>query len=283
MTAPTIGSLFAGIGGFDLGFERAGFKTAWQVEINPINQAVLAEHFPHAKQFGDITKLGVDELEHVDCITAGFPCQDISIMGAAKKGGRQGLAGKRSGLFYEVIRIADALRPEWVVLENVAGLLFSNDCRDLETVINALAQCGYVGCWRVLNARYFGVPQARRRVFIIANRGRYPLLEFLADAAPVDSLPIALAAGEELRDPMGAAANTLTAANASCRISLGCEPLLCHRGGRGAMVERGRVSQAHGLPMGLDDFHYATRHAAGNAVVPQVSQWIAEKIISNYG
>ncbi|WP_418910255.1 DNA cytosine methyltransferase [Achromobacter spanius] len=72
---PTVGSLFAGIGGFDIGFERAGFRTAWQVEINPIARAVLADRFPHAKQFEDVCAVGADQLDRVDVVVGGFPCQ----------------------------------------------------------------------------------------------------------------------------------------------------------------------------------------------------------------
>ena len=155
MHQPTIGSLFAGIGGFDVGFENAGYRTAWQVELNPINRAVLADRFPHARQFEDVRECGAHNLSAVDVITAGFPCQDISIAGSHAP---RGLQGERSGLFWEVIRILKETQPRWVVLENVVNLLAVNDSRDFETVIRALADCGYVGFWRVLNAQYFGVP-----------------------------------------------------------------------------------------------------------------------------
>ena len=161
---PTIGSLFAGIGGFDIGFENAGFTTAWQVEINPICRAVLADRFPHARQFDDVRTVGAHNLSAVDVLVGGFPCQDLSTMGA-----RQGLAGQRSGLFFEVCRLARELQPRWLVLENVTGLLSCRDGQDFQTVISTLAECGYLGCWRVLDASCFGVPTKRRRVFIIAG------------------------------------------------------------------------------------------------------------------
>lgn len=170
---PTIGSLFAGIGGFDLGFERAGFITRWQVEIDPTSRAVLADRFPHAEQFSDVRSCGKGNLAPVDVITAGFPCQDISIAGSIG-GARPGLSGNRSGLFFEVVRILNEVQPSWVVLENVPHLITVNDSRDFETVIKSLAECGYVGFWRVLDARYFGVPQGRRRVFLVAGLGRMP-------------------------------------------------------------------------------------------------------------
>nr|WP_101121213.1 DNA (cytosine-5-)-methyltransferase [Neisseria meningitidis] len=168
MKKPTVGSLFAGIGGFDLGFEQAGFQTAWQVEIDEINRAVLSDRFPHAQQFADV-RTALPDLWPVDVIVGGFPCQDVSIAGK-----RKGLAGERTGLFYDAMHIVDTLKPRWLVLENVTGLLNSNDGEDFQEVVKSLAQCGYVGFWRVLNAAYFGVPTARRRVFLVAGLGEFP-------------------------------------------------------------------------------------------------------------
>ncbi|WP_150688928.1 DNA cytosine methyltransferase [Pseudomonas fluorescens] len=175
MQQPTLGSLFAGIGGFDVGFENAGYRSAWQIELNPINRAVLADRFPRAQQFEDVRHCGAHNLCSVDVLTAGFPCQDISIAGARESNRDiRGLRGERSGLFWEVIRILKEIQPRWVVLENVVNLLAVNDSHDFETVIRALADCGYVGFWRVLNAQYFGVPQQRRRIFLVAGYRHMP-------------------------------------------------------------------------------------------------------------
>lgn len=123
MPQPTIGSLFAGIGGFDIGFENAGYRTAWQVELNPVNRAVLADRFPHAQQLEDVRHCGAHNLSPVDVITGGFPCQDISVAGASRHNQhKRGLRGERSGLFWEVIRILKEVQPRWVVLENVVNL-----------------------------------------------------------------------------------------------------------------------------------------------------------------
>lgn len=278
---PTLGSLFAGIGGFDLGFEWAGFRTAWQVEINSIHQQVLRAHFPHAKLFSDVRACGSRNLAPVDVLTAGFPCQDISVMGASRKDKTQpnGLAGSRSGLFQEVIRIAREIQPAWLVLENVPNLLAINDSRDLQTVLQALADSGYVGFWRVLDAQYFGVPQGRRRLFVVAGLGRYPPLELLADASPVESIPRSAWAQQQLCLADGYPAYTLLATNTRARISLGCENLICHAGRRDAMVERARTSQANGIPLGLDDYHWYSSFAAGNAVSPLIAEWIGRHLL----
>ncbi len=279
---PTLGSLFAGIGGFDLGFERAGWETAWQVEINPTNRAVLANRFAHARQFEDVTLVGKKELSKVDCITAGFPCQDISQMGTRKVGGRQGLKGKRSGLFWEVLRILEEIQPTWVVLENVKGLLSSNNSEDIQTVIRELAERGYVGFARLLDSQYFGIPQRRERVFLVAGLGRYPTMDFLADAAPVDSKPTSPQAIKEPRPEISFVGNTLTASNAASRINLGGEVLVAEEDGWRAMAERERITELHGFSLGVDEASLAERFAAGNAVAPPVAEWIARKLIASF-
>ena len=278
---PTIGSLFAGIGGFDLGFERAGFRTEWQVEINPVNRAVLGHRFPGARRFEDVRRVGKGELGRVDVVTAGFPCQDLSVMGSVSE--RKGLSGERSGLFREVIRILGEVQPAWVVLENVVGLLSCRDGEDFQKVLEALAGCGYLGCWRTINAQYFGVPQARRRVFIVGGLGRHPALDFLLDAAPVEAIPPSAGSQRLPRVEDGAVVHTVTAKRASCLISLGCEVLVAEADGWGKMVERGRVSEVDGIPLGLDEVELNQVHAAGNAVVPQVAQWVAEIIKKSMG
>ena len=161
-----VGSLFAGIGGFDLGFERAGFELAWSVEIDPHCRKVLQKHFPNAKIYSDIKQVKVEELEKVDIICGGFPCQDLSVAGK-----RKGLAGERSGLFYEAIRLVRELDPKFLILENVPGLLSSNSGRDFAAVLREVDQgwsCKEIG-WRILDSQFFGVPQRRKRIFIVAS------------------------------------------------------------------------------------------------------------------
>jgi DNA (cytosine-5)-methyltransferase 1 len=161
-----MGSLFAGIGGFDLGFERAGFEVAWCVEKDKNAQAVLRKRFPNAKIYGDITQVDPDTLERVDVICGGFPCQDLSVAGK-----RAGLAGERSGLFHDAMRIVRRLNPSVLVLENVTGLLSSNRGLDFAAVVREVGEgwdCEEVA-WRVLNSQYFGVAQRRKRVFIVAS------------------------------------------------------------------------------------------------------------------
>lgn len=161
-----VGSMFAGIGGFDLGFERAGFEVAWCIEWDKHAQAVLRKRFPEAKVYGDIREVDPDVLERVDVICGGFPCQDLSVAGK-----RAGLAGERSGLFHDAMRLVRRLNPSLLVLENVPGLLSSNRGLDFATVLREVGQgwdCAEVG-WRVLDSQYCGVAQRRRRVFIVGS------------------------------------------------------------------------------------------------------------------
>ena len=161
-----IGSMFAGIGGFDLGFERAGFEVAWCIEWDKHAQAVLRKRFPNAQVYGDIREVDPNKLQRVDVICGGFPCQDLSVAGK-----RAGLAGERSGLFHDAMRLVRKLNPSLLILENVPGLLSSNNGLDFATVLREVGEgwdCAEVG-WRVLDSQYFGVAQRRRRVFVVAG------------------------------------------------------------------------------------------------------------------
>jgi DNA (cytosine-5)-methyltransferase 1 len=155
----TFGSLFAGIGGFDLGFERAGMVCKWQVEIDNYATRVLEKHWPGVHRERDIRSCGKHNLERVDVICGGFPCQDISYAGLGA-----GLDGERSGLFYEAIRVVRELQPKVVVLENVAALL----TRGLDRVLGTLASIGFDAEWHCIPAAYVGAPHIRDRIFIIS-------------------------------------------------------------------------------------------------------------------
>jgi DNA (cytosine-5)-methyltransferase 1 len=165
-------SLFAGIGGFDLAMERAGINVVATVEWDKHAQGVLARRFPNSKLYGDITGVTGEQLINAGfdpangIITGGFPCQDLSVAGR-----RAGLIGSRSGLFWEICRLLDETKAQNFILENVPGLLSSNEGRDMGTVIRALEERGYSLAWRVLDAQHFGVAQRRRRVFIIGHLG----------------------------------------------------------------------------------------------------------------
>lgn len=168
----THGSLFSGIGGFDLSFQRVGIDTLWMVENDAACQLVLRRHFLDAELYHDVCRVSGRYLAPVDIITFGSPCQDLSIAGK-----RAGMEGARSGLFFEAIRIIREMReatngqyPTYAIWENVPGALSSAKGSDFTGVLDALANIGALDiAWRVLNAEYFGVPQRRRRVYVVAD------------------------------------------------------------------------------------------------------------------
>jgi DNA (cytosine-5)-methyltransferase 1 len=165
-------SLFAGVGGFDLALERAGVNVVASVEIDKNARNILTKQFPNATIFNDVKEVTGEQLiaagfdPSTGVITGGFPCQDLSVAGK-----RAGLAGDRSGLFFEIARILEETKAKFFILENVPGLLSSNKGRDMGTVIGTLDELGYSVAWRVLDAQYFGVPQRRRRIFIVGCLG----------------------------------------------------------------------------------------------------------------
>ena len=175
-------SLFAGVGGFDLGLEASGHTCVGQVEIDKHARKILERHWPNVPKHDDVTtaKEWANEIGlrgNVDLVVGGFPCQDLSVAGK-----RAGLAGERSGLFHDALAFAKSVEAKTIILENVPGLLSSNQGRDFGTVLTELADAGYSNIeWRVLDSQFFGVAQRRRRVFIVASVGTEPFKQILAE------------------------------------------------------------------------------------------------------
>lgn len=153
------GSLFSGIGGLDLACESVGWRCAWQVEIDPFCRAVLARHWPDVERYEDVREVGSDRLVPVDVVVGGFPCQDVSVAGS-----RRGLAGERSGLWFDFLRIVKELRPAGVIVENVSGLAG----RGLDTVAAGLYGAGYEVEVSRVAAADVGAPHRRIRHFVVA-------------------------------------------------------------------------------------------------------------------
>jgi DNA (cytosine-5)-methyltransferase 1 len=238
--ALTHGSLFAGIGGFDLGFERAGMKSVWQVEIDPFCRKVLEKHFPHAERFHDVRQVGAGNLVRVDVISGGFPCQDISSAGR-----RAGIAeGTRSGLWFEYRRIIGELRPKVVVVENVAALLE----RGMGRVIGDLADLGYDAEWATVPACLFRAPHCRERVWIVA----YPQSDGFQGRLLQDEAQGFL--------PEVSLTRNWTSGPFSHWKEFLAEPSLC--------------GMADGFPNRV-----AELTALGNAIVPQIAEWIGRRIV----
>lgn len=237
----TYASLFSGVGGWDQGLEAAGFGSPlWMCEIGTFQRKVLAKRYPDVRVYDDITRLHADRvcmatgfgcegrqegplvggsgggLHGVnlsdasgccpDCITvrpdiliASPPCQDLSVAGK-----RAGLAGARSGLFFDFVRLARELQPAWLLMEQVPGLLSSNGGQDFLVALAALADAGYFVEWRVLDAQWFGVPQRRRRVFVVGHLGGPPARSVLfePEGSEWDSAP-SRATGEDIAGTLG--------------------------------------------------------------------------------
>ncbi len=189
----TLGSLFDGSGGFPLGGLISGITPVWASEIEPFPIRVTTKRLPFMKHYGDVSVLNGASLEPVDIISFGSPCQDMSVAGK-----RAGLDGSRSNLFYEAVRIAKEMRqatngqyPTWLCWENVPGAFSSNSGEDFKAVLDEIrrvkdpeadtprpAKWPNAGCiladdhsiaWRVFDAQYWGVPQRRKRIYLVAD------------------------------------------------------------------------------------------------------------------
>ncbi len=162
-----IGSLFSGIGGLELGLERAipGARVVWQVEKDPYARRGLEKHWPEARRYEDVQEVGAHNLGVVDLICGGFPCQDISVAGR-----KEGITKQsRSGLFYELIRVIRLVRPKFIVLENVAAILNNG----LDIVLGELSEAGYDAEWSIISASSLGAAHRRSRWWCVAYTNDY--------------------------------------------------------------------------------------------------------------
>lgn len=161
-----VGSVFSGVEGFGLGLElTGGFQVVWTSEIDSYACRILSARFG-VPNLGDVAAIDPEQVDGVDCITFGFPCQDLSVAGH-----RAGLDGARSGLFWEALVVIAAKRPRWIVAENVPGLWTSAEGVDFGIVLWSLAALGYSVSYAELDAQHHGVPQRRRRIILVGHLG----------------------------------------------------------------------------------------------------------------
>lgn len=164
---PGVIGLFAGIGGLELGFERAGFRSILLCEIDPAAQAVLKTRYPKSKLVADVRD--ITDLPKAEVLCAGFPCQDLSSVGQKK-----GITGNRSSLIGEVFRLLAIRRVPWVVIENVPFMLQLNGGETIHEITRNLEKLGYKWAYRVIDTRAFGLPHRRNRVFLVASTSGDP-------------------------------------------------------------------------------------------------------------
>ena len=261
------GSLFSGIGGMDLGLERAGMGCIWQVEWDPYCQKVLAKHWPDVPRFGDIHDVGRNNLETPDLIAGGFPCQPVSLAGK-----RQAQSDAR-WLWPEFARVVDELRPRYVLVENVPGLYTAGGSE----VLADLATLGYDAEWHSIPASAFGAPHRRYRLFIIAYRiglGRKKRTsETIRQIFPIperrepEHVCEGFSGEGDVADPSsprleGESISETRKLQPTPRSWWTIEPNV------------GRV--AHGVPSRVDRLR-----GLGNAVVPQVAEWVGRNIMEH--
>lgn len=298
---PTVthASFFSGIGGFDLGFERSGIKTVSLCEKKSFCRRVLAQHWPEVPLFEDIKHVEPREIPEAQIWTAGFPCQDLSL---ARMGHRDGLRGEQSGLFHDFAALVGARRPKIVVLENVHGLLTSHRGRDFAIVLKTLDELGYGVAWRVLNSQYFGIPQSRKRVFVVAvhrdpiGAGKILFEPECSDRDPAKSRSDGKKSPSLFQRILGnpgkgplvkARAHCIYAESARHTGTDWSRNYVWHPDGRVRRFVPVEVERVQGFPAGWTDVPIMNKedadslryHAVGNSVTPAVAQWLASRIV----
>lgn len=286
-----LASFFAGIGGFDLGFERAGFEVVFQCEIDPHCRRVLQRHWPGIPLHDDILTLAAGGIPHADIWSAGWPCQDVSNANTR----RAGLGGPRSGLFFKFMDLARSVRPKWLILENVPGLLSADKGTAFEAVISEMEEIGYLGGWTACNTLDFGLPQDRERIVIVASLGTDCAYKVLAYSSGLQRHH--QARGEEWQASSSTAASsagghhpvvvqrrggfgftkgadicpTLRAQTGKHQGGHSDRPILC-----GEELDVDRMGETDGVPGRLDG---RRGRLIGNAVAVPLAQWFAATIL----
>ncbi|MGA9997121.1 MAG: DNA (cytosine-5-)-methyltransferase [Pyrinomonadaceae bacterium] len=307
-TPPKAASFFSGIGGFDLGFEQAGFEVSFQCEIDNFCNEILEKHWPNVKRHKNIKDLDYATIPISDVWLGGFPCQDVSL---ARMGPRAGLKGARSGLFHDFAGLLREGRPRVFVIENVPGLLSSHKGRDFGTIIRTMADIGYSLGWRVLNSKNFGVPQSRSRVYIVGcYRDRRGPVEILfepecskgdAEKGKQDEKAAVSPFKESLGNPVTGPifqriAYCLYACSARHTGTDWSRTYVTYPDGRVRRLRPRECEGVQGFPAGWtrpvatvhtnedpDDIDTLRYQALGNAVTPPVAKWLGQRIAQYIG
>lgn len=291
-------SFFSGIGGFDLGFERAGLKTVFLCEKKPFCRRVLKKHWPSIPLAEDIKDVESQDVPEAEVWTGGFPCQDLSV---ARMGPRAGLGGKKSGVFNDFIALVRAGRPHVVVLENVHSLLTSRRGRDFTVILKALDELGYGVAWRVLNSQYFGVPQSRSRVYIVAvyrdpasagqillepERSDWDSSPRRSNGKKTPSLFQTILGNPRTGPLVKGRAHCIYAESARHTGTDWSRNYVWYPDGRVRRFVPVEIERIQGFPVGWTDAAVSGRddpdslryHAVGNSVTPAVAEWLGRRL-----
>lgn len=286
-------SFFAGIGGFDLGFQRAGMTPVFHCEIDPHCQKILRRHWPEVPLHGDINTLRAPDIPQADLWAGGWPCQDLSHANAQ----RLGIEGSRSGLFFKFTELVAERKPQWLVLENVQGLISADNGTALERVVDELEALGYLGIWFSCNLLSTGLPHNRERVFIVASYQSDRCYDFytdssklLGDHSPGTARRTRGKAGSNIQEkPISDApllvqrrggfgytqaksySPTIRAQTGRHQGGHTDRPILC-----GAQLDVGRVREPDGLSGRMDG---RRGRFIGNAVAPPLAEFIGRRIL----
>lgn len=284
-----------------MGLERAGFAVRFQCEVKPFCRDILRQHWPELPLDSDIRKLDDSDIPEADIWAAGFPCQDLSL---ARMGPRSGLRGNQSGLFHDFMRLVGGRLPRAIILENVHGLLSSHGGRDFAVVLKALDELGYGVAWRVLNSKDFGVPQQRRRVYIVAmhrdarSAGEVLFEPKCSDGNPKKSGPdgeksasiFQTILGDPVKGPLvKSVAHCIYAESARHTGTDWSRNYVWYPDGRVRRFTPNEVERVQGFPDDwtkphgfdakqsdrIDSLRY---HAVGNAVTPPVAEWVGRRL-----
>ncbi|MBB4362193.1 DNA (cytosine-5)-methyltransferase 1 [Bradyrhizobium sp. CIR18] len=286
----TVAGIFSGIGGFELGFESVGFESRFLCELDPDACTVLEAQFNGVKIQKDILRL--NKLPNVDVITAGFPCQDLSAVGT-----RLGISGSRSNLINALLQLVEdsSKRPRWIVLENVPFMLQLERGRAMDIITRRLENLGYAWAYRVVDSRAFGLPQRRRRVFIVAGRGgaKPENVLFSDNARPVADLKSTKYARgfywTEGNRGVGWAIDAIPTLKGGSSLSIPSPPAIwTPRNGAIILPDIRDAERLQGFdedwtqPTEASHARYARRRwkQVGNAVSVPVARWIADRITS---
>ena len=298
----SIASFFSGIGGFDLGFQQAGFDVNFQCEVEPFCTSILNQHWPKVPKWSDITTLDHATVPVSDVWVGGFPCQDLSL---ARMGKREGLRGSKSRLFHEFAGLVGEGKPRVLVIENVAGLLSSHEGRDFGVLLQTLAELGYAVGWRTFNSRYFGVPQSRQRVYIVGcyrdrrgpgailfeserstgdntesrqngQKSPSPFQEIVGDISGTG--PVIQSIAYCLYATSARHTGTDWSRNYACYPNIGKIRRLTPAECEGVMAFPQNWTRLNELHLDQDQLDSARYHALGNAVTPPVAYWLAQRI-----